>query len=170
MGRAGALRRITAVGRLHEVSRGRFRRYAYLIGRLGLAISEPKIPSAPAGLSTAHQGVPWLSHFACVEGRPQAGALILRLEGFLFGAPEPRKVESVGPPQPAPAPAQLPANTVAPATAQPVATPNTEGAPSDETAVEEVANAKQLAMVVHKEARIYGGTDITELVIERLKK
>src|SRR6059058_4630889 len=44
-------------------------------------------------------------------------------------------------PQPAPAPAaQPPANTVAPATAQPVATQDTESTASDETAVEEVAN------------------------------
>src|SRR5207248_914115 len=43
-------------------------------------------------------------------------------------------------PQPTAAPAQPPANTVAPAAAQPVATQDTEGAPSDETAVEEVAN------------------------------
>jgi hypothetical protein len=43
-------------------------------------------------------------------------------------------------PQPAPAAAQLPANTVAPVAAQPVATQDTEGTQSDETAVEEVAN------------------------------
>jgi hypothetical protein len=42
--------------------------------------------------------------------------------------------------EPAPAPAQIPANSAAPATAQPVATLNTESTGSDETAVEEVAN------------------------------
>jgi Skp family chaperone for outer membrane proteins len=37
-------------------------------------------------------------------------------------------------------------------------------------AVEEVAKKQDLAMVVHKEARIFGGLDITEAVVERLKK
>jgi Skp family chaperone for outer membrane proteins len=37
-------------------------------------------------------------------------------------------------------------------------------------AVEEAAKAEGLAMVVHKEARLFGGVDITEAVINRLKK
>jgi Skp family chaperone for outer membrane proteins len=37
-------------------------------------------------------------------------------------------------------------------------------------AVEEVARNRGLAMIVHKEARLFGGTDITEDVIGRLKK
>jgi Skp family chaperone for outer membrane proteins len=37
-------------------------------------------------------------------------------------------------------------------------------------AVEDVARERGLAMVVHKEARIFGGEDITEAVIGRLKK
>jgi Skp family chaperone for outer membrane proteins len=37
-------------------------------------------------------------------------------------------------------------------------------------AVEDVAQQKGLAMVVHKEARVFGGVDITDAVIGRLKK
>jgi Skp family chaperone for outer membrane proteins len=37
-------------------------------------------------------------------------------------------------------------------------------------AVEETARAEGLAMVVHKEARLYGGVDITDAVVSRLKK
>jgi Skp family chaperone for outer membrane proteins len=37
-------------------------------------------------------------------------------------------------------------------------------------AVEETAKAEGLAIVVHKEARLFGGIDITEAVVGRLKK
>jgi Skp family chaperone for outer membrane proteins len=37
-------------------------------------------------------------------------------------------------------------------------------------AVEEVATDEKLSMVVDKQARLYGGRDITELVVTKLKK
>jgi Skp family chaperone for outer membrane proteins len=37
-------------------------------------------------------------------------------------------------------------------------------------AIEEVAKDRGLAMVVHKEARLFGGEDITDAVISKLKK
>ena len=36
--------------------------------------------------------------------------------------------------------------------------------------VEEVATDEKLSMVVDKQARLYGGRDITELVVAKLKK
>jgi len=63
-----------------------------------------------------------------------SAAAALALPVFAQQAPQPPQ------PAPVPAPAQLPANTVGPATAQPDETQVTETSPSDETAVEEVAN------------------------------